>query len=336
MEKTMRHRKFEKRRAAVFAASVLSLGMFLQPLSAYAGNSSGPYTKNGTSHVEQFGEYDVNAAVTVEEGKITNVAISGENFGGTYADVNQDKLEDAAAGMADNFVGLADTDAEAINSVDTVSGATVSSAGIREAVLDALDLELPGNEPAGAPAKAPEAGSYEVTVAVRSDVVDHSLVQTDTTTAELSVDKDGKMQLSYTMVSGTDKEPMYILGFNGYYADNDPAGNLTMEGVTYDTETKGNYEVVTDVSFPLQGLSTYYYTNTYLYVPAMSNLNGEISGIMFDQGKFNIKTIVTMYWDTLALKSAEGSQDMKFRQKCRKKCRPHPIRSVFLPFLWDL
>ena len=29
------------------------------------------------------------------------------------------------------------------------------------------------------------------------------------------------MKLSYTMVSGTDQEPMYILGVNGYYVNND-------------------------------------------------------------------------------------------------------------------
>ena len=45
----------------------------------------------------------------------------------------------------------------------------------------------------------------------------------------------------------------------------------------------------------------------------MSNLNGEISGILFDHGKFNIKTIVTMYWDTLkkAGGSSESSENMQ-------------------------
>ena len=63
--------------------------------------------------------------------------------------------------------------------------------------------------------------------------------------------------------------------------------------------TLSGYTVVTDVTFPLSGLSQYYYNNTYIYVPAMSNLNGEISGILFENGRFSVKTIVTMYWDTL-------------------------------------
>ena len=79
------------------------------------------------------------------------------------------------------------------------------------------------------PAQVPEAGTYQVTVAVRSDVVDHSLVQTDTAQAVLQVDESGQMKLSYTMVSGTDQEPMYILGVNGYYVNNDRAGALSMD-----------------------------------------------------------------------------------------------------------
>ena len=70
-----------------------------------------------------------------------------------------------------------------------------------------------------------------MTVAVRSDVVDHSLVQADTTQAVLQVDDNGQMKLSYTMVSGTDQEPMYILGVNGYYVNNDRSGTLSMDGV---------------------------------------------------------------------------------------------------------
>lgn len=54
----------------------------------------------------QFGEYDVHAAVTVEEGKIADVEITGDNFGGTYADVNKGKLQSAIDGIADRFLGL--------------------------------------------------------------------------------------------------------------------------------------------------------------------------------------------------------------------------------------
>lgn len=110
------------------------------------------------------------------------------------------------------------------------------------------------------------------------------------------------MTLSYKMVSGTVKEPLYVLGFNGYYQNNDTSSesNLTTEGASLKTEQCDDYEVVTDVVMPLTGgLSQYYYNNCYLYVPAMKNLNGTISGVNFDAGKFNVKTTITLYWDTL-------------------------------------
>lgn len=102
---------------------------------------------------------------------------------------------------------------------------------------------------------------------IRSDVVDHSLIQTDTAPAVLQVEEDGTMRLSYRMVSGTDQEPMYILGFNGYYIDNEDSGELSMEGVTFRTEEAGEYQVVTQVSVPLPGnsagITTIMYTSMY-------------------------------------------------------------------------
>ena len=211
--------------------------------------------------------------------------------------------------MAEKFIGLGDTDRDGIQGLDAVSGATYSSNGIKEAVMNALGLEE--EETSGnVPAQVPEAGTYQVTVAVRSDVVDHSLVQTDTAQAVLQVDESGQMKLSYTMVSGTDQEPMYILGVNGYYVNNDRAGALSMDGVDYNTTSSGDYTVVTDVTYPLSGLSQYYYTNTYLYVPAMSNLNGEISGIYFENGHFSVDTIVTVYWDTLTKQGNDSSMEI--------------------------
>lgn len=264
-----------------------------------AEKTSGSYTKSSTFHIDQFGEYDIDVTVTVTDGKVTDIEITGNNFGGTYAEINKTKLASAIEGTAGRFLGLADTDADGLKGIDGVSGATYSSNGIKEAVADALGLDLSGEVLPGVPAEVPEPGTYDVTVAVRSDVVDHSLVQTETADAVLTVDEAGQMSLSYRMVSGTEQEPMYILGFNGYYEDNDAARELTMEGVTYETEERNGYTVVTDVTFPLSGLSQYYYNNTYIYVPAMSNLNGEISGILFENGRFSVKTIVTMYWDTL-------------------------------------
>ena len=285
-----------------FLAAVTAIGLLWQPSDINAaawGRTSDSYTANGTFHIDQFGEYDINAEVTVTDGVITAVEITGDNFGGTYGDYNQNvKLPAAIAGMAEKFIGLGDTDREGIQGLDAVSGATYSSNGIKEAVMNALGLEE--EESSGnVPSQVPEAGTYQVTVAVRSDVVDHSLVQADTTQAVLQVDDNGQMKLSYTMVSGTDQEPMYILGVNGYYVNNDRSGTLSMDGVVYNTAQAGDYTVVTGVTYPLSGLSQYYYTNTSLYVPAMSNLNGEINGIYFENGRFSVDTIATVYWDTL-------------------------------------
>ena len=296
----MRRKKTGKRWAALALAAVLAVGT-TQPMGAEA--AGGTYTGSGTFHIDQFGEYDINASVSVTDGVITGLEITGDNFGGTYAEVNKGKLASAVKGMQSRIIGLGDTDAQGLKGLDGVSGATYSSNGIKEAVASALGLSLEETAP-GVPSQTPAAGTYDITVAVRSDVVDHSLVQTDTAPAVLTVDESGQMTLSYTMVSGTDQEPMYILGFNGYYENNDTAAALTMGGVTYNTERRGDYQVVTDVSFPLTGaLSQYYYNNTYIYVPAMSNLNGEISGIYFENGRFSVKTIVTMYWDTLTARA---------------------------------
>lgn len=296
----------EKRRRKKWAwlalASLLTLpitGTAQETAVASSGIKSGSYIKNGTYHIDQFGEYDISAEVTVTDGKITDVEIAGSNFGGTYAEVNKGKLQTAVDGIVGKFLGLEDDDVEGIKDVDAVTSATYSSNGIKKAVANALELELEEDSGGDVPKKKPESGVYDVTAAVRSDVVDHSLVQNETTKALLTVSDDGKMSLSYTMVSGTEQEPMYILGFNGYYIDNNPGNELSMMGVTYETEERGDYKVVTDVTFPLTGLSQYYYNNTCIYVPAMSGLNGEINGIYFENGKFNVKTIVTIYWDTL-------------------------------------
>ena len=307
----MRQKKGWKKMGMKFLAAVTAIGLLWQPSDINAaawGRTSDSYTANGTFHIDQFGEYDINAEVTVTDGIITAVEITGDNFGGTYGDYNQNvKLPAAIAGMAEKFIGLGDTDREGIQRLDAVSGATYSSNGIKEAVMNALGLEE--EESSGnVPSQVPEAGTYQVTVAVRSDVVDHSLVQADTTQAVLQVDDNGQMKLSYTMVSGTDQEPMYILGVNGYYVNNDRSGTLSMDGVVYNTAQAGDYTVVTGVTYPLSGLSQYYYTNTSLYVPAMSNLNGEINGIYFENGRFSVDTIATVYWDTL---TKQGNDSME-------------------------
>lgn len=284
-----------KRWRRMIVTGAVTGGLLLQPVAALAAEAG---LVTGTFHIEQFGEYDIHASVETADGRITAVEARGLNFGGTYAAVNQDKFETAADKILPQLKGCSATDATEIMAVDTVSGATVSSNGIKRAVLDALGLKVK-SESVGTLDQELEAGQYQVLVSVRSDVVGHSLVEREKAQAELTVATDGKMQLSYRMVSGTEKEPMYILGFHGYYPDNDRKRKLSMEGVTMKTESKDTYTVITDVSFPLADKSGTYYVNTEIYVPAMQNLNGEISGVFFENGKFSVDNIVTVYWESL-------------------------------------
>ena len=58
------------------------------------------------------------------------MTITGDNFDGTYAEVNKGKLKTAIDGISGMFSGLADNDAEGIRDLDAVAGATYSSNGI--------------------------------------------------------------------------------------------------------------------------------------------------------------------------------------------------------------
>lgn len=299
-----------------------------------SGDASLNYTteKTGTAHISQFGEYDVDAKVTLTDGVISDIDITGRNFGGTYADYNRDnKLKAAIKNMKEKLIGRYYKDDAAINAIDTtscatpeadekdtedkldgVSGATITSNAIREAVVDALDIQIEQEVIPDAPTAIPAAGTYSIMMKDKTSVVDHSLVENEKTTGYLTVDKNGRMTLSYRMISGTSKEPLYVLGLNGYYAGNDTSSenNLSMSGVLYQTETNtdaaivaeaGTDTLITDVQLPITQLAQQYYTNVYLYVPAMKALNGVVSGVDFDNGRFNILSTITLYWDTLTL-----------------------------------
>ena len=120
--------KTEKKWGAGLLAALLSLGLLWNPPAAEAAaepQSSGSYTRNGTFHIDQFGEYDIHAEVTVTEGTITGLQVTGDHFGGTYGEVNRGKLSQAAEGMTAGIVGLSDEDAEGIQNVDVVSAALI-------------------------------------------------------------------------------------------------------------------------------------------------------------------------------------------------------------------
>ena len=269
------------------------------------------YKATGSSKVEQFGTYDVNATVSVENGKIADVNIRGDNWLGTHQETNKIMLDRAAAGMKENLTGKYDTDVDGIAGVDVVTGATYSSNAIREAVMNALDMEIPVEEIPEVTEEVKnglEEGVYKVTIKNITDVVAHSLVGEETADAYVIVDEDGSMDLQYEMVSSTTKEPLQVLDFNGYYKNNDrsSSSNLTKESAVYRFGKEDTYgwDVVTDIRVPLAGeVSSQYYINTYLYVDAMSNLGKdepeEIGGVLFDKGRFNIDSTITIYWDEL-------------------------------------
>ena len=99
----------------------------------YAGavSDGNAVSYNGTAHIDQFGEYDVEARVSVgTDGKITDVEITGKNFGGTYELINKEKMAAAIAGMKDKYKGLDSKDEAAIYGIDAVSQATYSSNAI--------------------------------------------------------------------------------------------------------------------------------------------------------------------------------------------------------------
>lgn len=268
-------------------------------------------TEVSTAEVEQFGNYNVTSQVTVKDGRITDVSLAGNDFKGTHADDNQMYLNKAinglgsTKGMKEKLTGLYMNDAQKLNDLDTVSGATYSSNAIKNATMNALGVKIEQEVIPDAPTEKPAPGLYYIEMKDRTDVVDHGLVgESKKVGAYLRVDNDGKMWLTYKMVSGTTGEPLYVLGYNGYYPNGDITQPLTKEGVTYSTEsttapTIGDCTVVTDITVPLDGISQTYVNNVYLYVEAMKNLNGEVSGVNFDAGKFNINSTITLYWDTL-------------------------------------
>ena len=268
-------------------------------------------TEVSTAEVEQFGNYNVTSQVTVKDGRITDVSLAGNDFKGTHADDNQMYLNKAinglgsTKGMKEKLTGLYMNDAQKLNDLDTVSGATYSSNAIKNATMNALGVKIEQEVIPDAPTEKPAPGLYYIEMKDRTDVVDHGLVgESKKVGAYLRVDNDGKMWLTYKMVSGTTGEPLYVLGYNGYYPNGDTTQPLTKEGVTYSTEsttapTIGDCTVVTDITVPLDSISQTYVNNVYLYVEAMKNLNGEVSGVYFDAGKFNINSTITLYWDTL-------------------------------------
>ncbi len=250
-------------------------------------------TKENTIHITQFGGYDIKTTVTYKDGKVTDFQAKGENFEGKYAEKNENVyLPKAINKIKDQIQGLDIKDQDAFDKVDTVSGATTSASAIKNAVMESIGL-TPKEEVLAPAPETVEEGTYEIQVKNTTNTVEHSLSAANSdnkVTATLKVDKNGKMTLSYPVVT---KEAMDVLAFNGYYNGSE----LTKEG---SEETKDG-DNITNVNMPLasENPEITYKANFKMYVPAMSGLNGEQGGIIFDHGKFDTDTTLTLYWDTL-------------------------------------
>ena len=223
-------------------------------------------------------------------------------------------LEKAVNGLKGSYINKSATDVKEITGVDAVSGATYSSNAIRDAILNALELKQE-EEVINLPTEKLAEGEYSVDIAYYTDKVKHSLVENDKTKAKIVVDKDGSMTLVTDIINGTSKEPLYIYGFNGYYEGNDASKSLKeaaveMNDIQYSDDVFGEDEkVVTKVSFPLEGdFAAIYNTNADIYVPAMKNLNGLVSGIDFKQGRFSADCFVKVYWDSLTKTSSDNNK----------------------------
>ena len=276
----------------------------------------------GSAKVNQFGKYTIHTDISVQDGVITGVAVTADNFiSETHRPTNEMKIAQASEALKNTWNGMApiQENAEKIfkaimkptapdEVIDGISGATYSGRAVRDAVMDAFNLEYQ-DEIINVP-ESVEPGTYAVQIGYYSDVVWHSLIENVKNDAVLTVAEDGSMSLSFDTLSGTDKEPLYILGFNGVYPNNDRTQKLSLEGCSVEMGLSSNdYEdeffakgtqVVNHVTFPLLGgLSKVYNTNAYLYVPAMKRLNGELSGVYFKDGHFSVDIFAKIYWDTM-------------------------------------
>lgn len=274
----------------------------------------------GSAKVNQFGKYTIYTDVSVKDGEITGVDVTAGDFiSETHRPTNEMKIAQVTKALKDQWNHMAPTqeNAEAIykkimkpedpdSVIDSVSGATYSANAVRDAVMDALELQYQP-EHITVP-ESIEPGIYEVEVQYASDVVWHSLVENRRAKAKLTVNEDQTMYLDIDTKSGTEKEPLYILDFNGVYPNNDRSQKLTKEGCEYtksltpndysDENFKKGTKTVDHVRFPLLGgLQKEYTTNAYLYVPAMKKLNGNLSGVVFENGKFNVDVFAKIYWD---------------------------------------
>ena len=135
-------------------------------------------------------------------------------------------------------------------------------------------------------------------------------MENEKTKANLTVIQDKTMDLEFTKKSGTNKELLYNLGVNGVYENNDLNAPLIMNDTEHEMGLRlNNYE---DEFFPkdigvvnwrkillLGRIDKVYSTNCTMYVPAEKGLNGYLSGVFFENRKFNADVFAKIYWDEM-------------------------------------
>ncbi len=118
------------------------------PTSAFAVTDSqvaADGTYSSTAHVtrteedtdDEWDEYDVNVTMTVKDGKLSDITVSPENGYDSGNDSYFNKAYNKTKGIKTKLEGKAATE-ETINSWDTVSGATRTSAAVKKAALEAI------------------------------------------------------------------------------------------------------------------------------------------------------------------------------------------------------
>ena len=105
---SMRKKEWFYKAAACIASAALILTA-LPVISASAATSV-----KGTSHVTQFGEYDIEVTVGVEDQKISSLLAEGKNYAGNYVSDNQLRLEMAAEVLEEAYLGKSTADAKEI------------------------------------------------------------------------------------------------------------------------------------------------------------------------------------------------------------------------------
>ena len=272
-------------------------------------DSSSAVSYSSTATVDGY-YYDLTVDFTVEDGVITSVTVSSEELYNGEHDDSQVYYDYAVLILESSLLGVSAT-ADGLSGVDTVSGATMTSDAIINAIISALGLDESNDAEVTLEAEA----TYSVDITFKAAA--HSLVSdptatanddTDTVSAVITTDENANPTLAIDIYNS---EEMYITAFNGLHAGGMTDGDLSMDGIEVTTEESTEVSggsIVTGVTIPLDGLYKKYYTSVSVYVPSMSAVDMDGDGEA-DNGYFDVDpSTVTIDWDTLT-KTEDSTSD---------------------------